>query len=629
MTLPLFNIGGLATGLDTKTIIKQLMDIEAIPVNQLKQQKSVYQARDTAWQQVLARVKAFQQKIAAVADRSAWGKHASATSSNPDAVGVTVAGSPSPTSISFTVSRLASTHQVKADTVFTSGNDLVGAGTLTLTVDGTDHTVVTTATTTLNDLRGQINALGAGVSASVLTVDANQVRLVLTSNPSGDLGQFTASGTQATLVGFTVAQTGLDAQLTVGSGGGAIAIERASNTITDLVAGLTINLKATSASAVTISADRDPEAAIKAVKEMVTELNATISTVASLSAYNAETKTAAPLTGDNTARRMLLDIRKAVSGAVAGLTGNYLAAGDVGVSLNRGGTVAVDEIKLRAALEKDFDGVMAVFARTGTTTDARATYASSTKDTVDGTYAITITTAAVKASVLGSVYAAPGADSTFTITSGSLVASVTINTGDDLTTAVGRINTALAAVGITTNAATASSGKISLDESRYGTDASFTVAANDFGLAGTFSGVNVAGTIGGNAATGSGSALTGTTLNTKGIALAVTASAADVAGAGGSLGLGSVSVITGFGKGLQDLVDRLDDSDTGIDVARDGAQAQISRIDKRIEAMEARLERKNGALIRQFAALEVAMSRLQAMSSSLTSQLAGLPKSQS
>jgi flagellar hook-associated protein 2 len=423
-----------------------------------------------------------------------------------------------------------------------------------------------------------------------------------------------------------VAETGLDAQLTVGSGAGAIAIERASNTITDLVAGLTINLKATTASAVTISTGRDADAAIKAVKEMVTELNSTITTVTALSAYKPDTKTASALTGDDTARRMLLEIRKTVSGAVAGLTGNYLAAGDVGVSLNRSGTVVVDEAKLRAALQKDFEGVTALFARTGKATDARASFASATKDTVDGTYSLTITTAAAKASVLGSVYSVPGANSTFTITSGSAVASVTINAGDDLTTAVGRINTALAAANITTIAATASSGKISLDESRYGSDSSFTVAANDFGLAGTFSGVNVAGTMGGNAASGSGNTLTGTTGATKGMALSVTASAADVAGAGGSLSLGSVTVTTGFAKRLQELSDRWDDNDAAIDVARDGAQAQISVIDKRIQVLEARLQRKNGALIRQFAALETAMSRLQSMSKALNSQLASLSK---
>jgi flagellar hook-associated protein 2 len=623
MTLPLFNVGGLATGLDTNSIIKQLMDVERVPLTQLQRRRTAYQDKDSAWQKILTRIQALHEKVNAVAERSGWDTLLTGTSSDPAAVAVSVSGADNPTSLSFTVDRLASTHQVSAATVFSAGTDPVGAGTLTLTVGATNYTVDTDASTTLAGLVTEINALEAGVNARLVTVDANQLRLVIRADQSGDDGQFTASGTQATLQGFSTVETGLDARLTLGSGAGAITVERSSNTITDLVAGLTLNLKAVTTSAVTVISERDIEGAVTMVKDMVDELNSALSTISGLTTYHAETGAASALAGDSSVRNVVLRLRSALSSAV-GLTGDYRHAGSVGISLSRDGSIIFDETKLRDALEDDFEGVMDLFTRAGSTTDPRATFAAATLNTVDGSYLINITTAAGRASVQGIVYIPPAAPETFTVTSDGVSVSVTLAAGDDLATAISKINAAMASAQVQTISASEVGGAIQLEETRYGTAAAFSVSPNSFGLEGTFAGVDVAGTIGGDPSTGSGQLLTSTSGSSNGVTVGITASASEVSAAGGSLDLGSVSVTTGFAKRLEELLDTFEGTNGAIDRARDRWQSQIDLLDDRIEVFQDRLERREAALLRQFTALETAMSRLIALSNSLTAQLNSL-----
>jgi flagellar hook-associated protein 2 len=287
--------------------------------------------------------------------------------------------------------------------------------------------------------------------------------------------------------------------------------------------------------------------------------------------------------------------------------------------------LAVDDAKLRQALEADFEAVADLFSGVGaTSTDGRVAYASSTASTVPGSYLVNVTTAAGRASVIGTVYLPPAVPETFQITSGAGVATVTLDPGDDLAAAVAKITAALAATSITTVSVSEADGAVALAESRTGAAAAFTVSANSLGLAGTHAGTDVAGTIGGQAATGAGSVLTATAGGPKGLSLTVTATAAEVAGAGGALSVGTVT----FGRGLlgrvASFLEAAVDTDGTVSRARARWQSQVDLLDDRIEALEERLERREVALNRQFTALETAISRMSSLSAALAAQLSSL-----
>ena len=549
MAIPLFNIGGLASGLDTNSIISSILDVERIPIQQLESRRADHQVEDNAWQSINARYSAIRSALEAIDSESDFNKFATASSSNTAAVTATATGAATPGSVSFTVDQLAANHQVASATNFSGVADLVGAGDFTITVGGTDHTVTADGGTTLGQLAAEINDLDIGVTASVISVDGTNHKLMVSADATGDDAVFTTSGTVASLGTIDIIQQGQDAEITIGSGPGALTLSRATNTITDLLAGVSIELTQESAATVTVSTARDTEAAVTAITNLMTEVNATLTTIEDLTAYSPEAETGGPLTGNSTARSLALDLRSAISSAVNGDSSTYAVASSVGISLNRDGTFDVDEGKLRTALESDFDTVVGLLVEGGTAADSRLGFVAAGGATVEGDYSVVVTQAATKAQATSSVYSAPASNTTFQIVVGTNTVDVDVTTGQAIGDVVSAINTALSAAGVSTVSAEAvnvsGSDYIELTHSSYGSGASFEVTGDPFGLAGTYAGTDVAGTIGGEAATGSGQTLTASAGDPEGLIVKVTATAAEVSGAGGSLALGDISYARG------------------------------------------------------------------------------------
>ena len=150
------------------------------------------------------------------------------------------------------------------------------------------HTITATADTTLGQLAAQVNSLGIGVSASVISVDGTDHKLILSSDETGDANTFTTSGTVASLGTMDVLQQGVDAQITIGSGASALTLSRSSNTVTDLIPGASIELTGTTTSAVSISTQRDIDGTVDAIANLMNEVNSTLDTIAAATRYSPE-----------------------------------------------------------------------------------------------------------------------------------------------------------------------------------------------------------------------------------------------------------------------------------------------------------------------------------------------------
>jgi flagellar hook-associated protein 2 len=628
MAVPLFNIGGLASGLDTSSIISSVLDVERIPIQQLQSRRSDHQVQDNAWQAIKARYSAIRSALDALDSQNDFNKFAAATSSNTAAATVTTNGAATPGSISFTVDQLAANHQVASATDFSGLDDLVGAGDFTITIDGTDHTITTTSDTTLAQLAAEINSLDAGVSASAISVDGTDYKLLISSDDTGDVNAFTTSGTVASLGTMDVIQQGQDAEITIGSGASALTLSRSSNTVSDLLSGVSIELTATTTSAVTVSASRDVAAAKDAIKSLVDEVNSTLGVLAEATRYSPEADSGGPLVGNGTARSLALDLRSSISSFVNANSSTYPVASSIGISLNRDGTFDIDESKLQTALENDFDTVIGLLVEGGTAADSRVGYVAAGSATVEGSYEVVVTQAATRAQATSAVYTAPSADSTFQIVVGSTSVDVSVTAGQAIGDVVTAINSALSAAGVTSVSADATnvsgSDYIQLNHSSFGSAASFQVLGDPFGLVGTYTGTDVAGTIGGEVATGSGQSLTASAGSPEGLIVRVSATAADISGAGGTLSLGEISYARGVFGSLDVTIGYAEGADGRIARAQDLTNSQIDLIDERIEVLEDRLDRREAMLIRQYAALETAMATLQSQSAWLTSQISAM-----
>lgn len=613
-------IGGLSSGLDTAAMIEQLMQVERAPIQRLQQNRKAYETKDQAWTDISTRLSSLRTALDALSAESDFEGMVTAESTNPGRLAATVTGSAEPQTLQVTVDQLATRHELISAGTFASSDSLVGAGTLTLTVDGVGHDIVTDASTTLSQLASSINDADAGVTASVIMVDESTAELRLVAADSGASSAFTATGDQAGLATFDVVRAGQDAELTMGS----LTLTRTSNTISDLVPGVTLDLIASGAEQITVTVGRDIDGAVEAVSDVVEQLNSAIGRIKTLTSYNAETNTGGPLLGDSTARRILMELQSSLS-SVTNDHPEYGYAGAVGIEIQRDGTVALDESKLRAALQADFAAVAGLLARSGSVTDSRLEYVRSNEVTVDGTYTVEVTQAADTATTTGAAYVVPGGDITFQVTSGSVTADVTVTAGSSLVDAIAAINDSLSAAGVSTVSADEDAGAVRLSESRYGSGPAFTVTGSGaLGLDGVFSGADVQGTVGGEPATGVGRLLTADSGDPERLSVQVTATAAEVAGAGGNLVVGDVTVQGGVIGAVSRQVAATEGSDGSISRARDHWASQIELIDDRIERFEDRLVSVEERMIRQFTVMEQALAQLQSQQSWMQSQLAGL-----
>ena len=169
-----------------------------------------------------------------------------------------------------------------------------------------------------------------------------------------------------------------------------ITVTKASNTISDVVEGVTLNLLTTSSGAsVTLAVASNQEAVKTSVTAFVDAYNKLDTTLRNLTKYDSTGKASGVLLGDTTARSVMSQIKAVMTKAIA-TTGSFTTLGQIGVSFQSTGQLALDSTKLTTAMSSNFNDIASLFATSAKATDAQISYASSTSKTQVGTYAVTV-----------------------------------------------------------------------------------------------------------------------------------------------------------------------------------------------------------------------------------------------
>lgn len=364
----LFSIGGIASGLDTATIVQQLMQLERLPLVQYQKHSTALRRVDDAWGGVVTKLSALRASIDKVATPAAFGKQVSTTSSDEEVATAKATGAPTPGSVSFTVLQLAAAQRGVFAGTFADADASLPAGSFTLTQGERSVTVTDLEGKSLRAVAAEVNAALPGASAQVVGVDGGY-RLYLSAKATGTAEQITLTDVTgaAGFESLTTLQAAADARIDLGD---ATTLTRGSNHITDLVQGVEIELRQAGAPA-TIEVRTDAAAQAQSVKGFVSSLNDLLTTLKKGVAYNSATNTAGALQGEGTARQLLLDLRDAISSPVEGLAGELTSAGALGISLTREGEVVLDEAKLGEALQRDPEGVVRLLTATTETVGAQ------------------------------------------------------------------------------------------------------------------------------------------------------------------------------------------------------------------------------------------------------------------
>lgn len=343
---------GIGSGLDVNSIITQLLSIEKQPLQKLQTQASTIQSQISLVGKIQSQVSSLQGKLAKLAGKLDW-EVRTTTSSNEAAVLVKSATGAAQATYNITVSNLAkaatgASTKVNVDEVF-------GGGTLQIAANGGAAINVAIAPgSTLSQIASAINnSSNIGVNASVVRDGLGQEQLVLKSKTTGSAGFSVAvtgdtDGNNADPNGLSrlvMTQAGQNASVTIDG----IAISSASNTLSDTLPGLTLELKQV-ATDVSVTVLSDTSAIKSNLDAFVTAYNELNTTLRDALKYDEATKTRGTFQGDGTLIGLQNALRGMLGSATAGGVFNRLS--DVGVEMKKGGALEVNTSKMDAALAK-------------------------------------------------------------------------------------------------------------------------------------------------------------------------------------------------------------------------------------------------------------------------------------
>ncbi|PUB36306.1 flagellar hook-associated protein 2 [Pseudomonas sp. GV105] len=363
---------GVGSGLDLDSILTSLEESkETSLLTPITNQETSVNAEISAYGTLTSALTKLQTAAEALADSSLY----ESLTTSLSGTGVTAATTSKAEAGTY---KLEVTQLAQAQSLSTNGvaskTTALGTGTLTLQVGTADAVSITldSSNNTLEGIRTAINASGAGVTASIVNDGSDTpYRLVLTSDSTGTESAMTVTYTStdstdeaSSLFGYdgssgNMTQTvkALDAELTLNG----ISITSQSNTVEDAVQGVTLNLSATGSSQ-TLTISQDTDTIYDAISAFVTAYNSYVSSVDTLTAYNADSDTAGELLGDSTTRRISTELSSDLYTAIGSGTFSYLS--QLGISLEVDGTLLVDEDTLISAITDNIDAVSEFFIGT-------------------------------------------------------------------------------------------------------------------------------------------------------------------------------------------------------------------------------------------------------------------------
>ena len=369
---------GLTSGLDVKSLVSQLMAVEKQPLAALNKKEASYLAKISAFgslKSALSALKTSAESLVPSIGSTAVEKYTTTSASLSDSTLINASATNAASTGLYTLSDIV---LAKAQQIHKTGLTMpTDAGTLDITV-GTGNTVSVkiAANSTLSSVRDAINNSSAGVTASIINDGTNDV-LIMTAKSSGASNTITVQGSTTAGSGtafdiFDYAAPGTNNGWTQHTPAGnaslkinGIPVTSTTNSVSSAINGISLELVKDGVGPTTLTVSKSNSTITTGLNTFITAYNSAVSTMKSLGNYNAETKTASTLTGDSTLQTAQAQLRTALFEANGGTNANLQRLSDLGVSVQRDGTLKLDSGKLSAAISRDASGVAQLVADVG------------------------------------------------------------------------------------------------------------------------------------------------------------------------------------------------------------------------------------------------------------------------
>jgi flagellar hook-associated protein 2 len=378
---------GLGSGTDFTAIIDKLLQVESFTKNRMESWKTEWTDKIDALTELNTLLSDFDTTVSSMNTPSSF-QDKTITSDIEGVLTASAASTAASGTHQVLVNQLAQAEKEVHSGVISTSASINTSGSqkvFAFTYDGTTCSITVNDGDSLTDLVNNINNNGAnpGVTASILdtgVTGATQYRLVLQGNDMGADYGIAIDGT-TTLAGFasgtfTQSQAAQNAQIRVDGIPSGSWVQRTSNTISDAITGVTLNLKSTSASPVTVTIADDTDAEKTKIEDMVTSYNNVIAYLKEQTKYDSDTKAAGILFGNYAAQIVKSKLNDIASGNGLGFANGtsvnksdtYVNLAQIGIAVDYDegsdtfGQLLIDDDTLEDALESNTQAVANLFS---------------------------------------------------------------------------------------------------------------------------------------------------------------------------------------------------------------------------------------------------------------------------
>jgi len=417
--MPVGNITGLSSGLQWADTVELLMNLERRPVESLTTRKTTFQSQLTNWGAIESRLSALKTASEAadapdeLLAKSIKSSDSDILSASGDSTAITGTHDVLVNQLATNAVIVHKTGWADADT--TEVNDTGSDRKFSINYGGEDYTFTIPDASTLTDLVNIINndPDNPGVTASILndgSGGATAYHIVLSGKDSGEENTISiidtvpnptnlGTGTEFDAAEWDETQAAQNAEIRVDGfpdpswGWANPWIESDSNAVTDVIPGVTINLKdVETTTPVKIEISLDKAAAKAKVDGIIKSYNEVISTMNTLTSYNTETNVAGPLASDAFARSLRSELNSFLASNIPGTSASdrFRSLGEVGVEIGSGGVLSLDSTKFNDALDTDATAVARLFVFDSTSSSSFVSVAGHSDSTIGGQYAFNL-----------------------------------------------------------------------------------------------------------------------------------------------------------------------------------------------------------------------------------------------
>ncbi len=394
------SIFGIKSGFDSASLVQKLIALQARPIDLKLAQLQAKETKLEAFQSLRTELQTFQSVLNGIGTADRFTVNSATftkTSGTGNVLTVATTSSASPGTFDITVNTLAQETNLLSDTGYTAATDVVtSAGAdnyfVEVVVGGAMTQVAITHPATVQDVVDAINNSAVDVTASIINDGGavDPLKIQIQGNQPGTANAVTARVVRVdTLVEtneltFTAAQTATDASVTVDG----VTFTRSSNTISDIITGVTLNLESLGSGKLILATDNT--AITGNIQDFVDAFNKLTSFIDEQTEFNPETFATGTLFGNTSVQNLETTLRRIATGQVTGTGGTYEFLSQIGITTQDDGKLALDEVKLDAALATDLTSVVSLFTSSGSATDANVTFVGFTDNTVAGTYDVQV-----------------------------------------------------------------------------------------------------------------------------------------------------------------------------------------------------------------------------------------------